>query len=147
MATLEQVSGLVRDADYLAVVAVARGDGTVHASVVKAGVLPDPADGQPSVGMVVTGQARKLAFLRAAAQATVVFQDGFRWASVEGTVRLHGPDDPDTGGSRRPLAQVIRDIYAAAGGTHDDWAEFDRVMAEDRRSAVFVRPTRIQGVG
>jgi hypothetical protein len=35
----------------------------------------------------------------------------------------------------------------AAGGTHEDWAEFDRVMAEDRRTAVFIKPERITGNG
>jgi hypothetical protein len=37
---------------------------------------------------------------------------------------------------------VLRDIYAAAGGSHPDLAEYDRVMAAERRTAVFVRPRR-----
>ena len=31
----------------------------------------------------------------------------------------------------------------AAGGTHEDWVEFDRVMAEERRAAVLVGLDRI----
>ena len=31
----------------------------------------------------------------------------------------------------------------AAGGEHDDWAEYDRVMAEQRRTVVLIAPTRI----
>jgi hypothetical protein len=35
---------------------------------------------------------------------------------------------------------LLRDIYAAAGGQHDDLAEYDRVMASERRTAVLVTP-------
>lgn len=31
---------------------------------------------------------------------------------------------------------------SAAGGTHEDFDEYDRVMAAERRAAVLVRPTR-----
>ena len=35
----------------------------------------------------------------------------------------------------------------AAGGTHDDWDEFDRTMREQRRTAVLVTATRVYGNG
>jgi hypothetical protein len=38
-------------------------------------------------------------------------------------------------------------VFTAAGGTHDDWAEYDRAMAAERRTAVFVEPARISGNG
>jgi hypothetical protein len=38
---------------------------------------------------------------------------------------------------------LLRDVFTAAGGKHDDWAEYDRVMAEERRTVVFVSPVRI----
>ena len=31
---------------------------------------------------------------------------------------------------------------SAAGGTHEDWDEFDRVMAAEGRAVVLVTPTR-----
>jgi hypothetical protein len=31
----------------------------------------------------------------------------------------------------------------AAGGSHHDWDSYDRTMAEQRRTAVLVRPSRI----
>jgi hypothetical protein len=34
-------------------------------------------------------------------------------------------------------------VFVAAGGEHEDWAEYDRVMAEQRRAAVLVDPARI----
>jgi len=36
-------------------------------------------------------------------------------------------------------------VFVAAGGTHDDWDEYDRVMAAERRTAVFVHADRISG--
>ena len=33
--------------------------------------------------------------------------------------------------------------FVAAGGDHDDWDEYDRVMREQGRTAVLVRPTRV----
>jgi hypothetical protein len=38
---------------------------------------------------------------------------------------------------------LIRDIFRAAGGTHDDWATFDRAMVEERRAAVLIHPQRV----
>ncbi|HET6709043.1 MAG TPA: pyridoxamine 5'-phosphate oxidase, partial [Amycolatopsis sp.] len=67
------------------------------------------------------------------------------WLSVTGAVHLVGPDDPDPGFDPAGLPQLLRDVFIAATGTHDDWAEYDRVMAEERRVAVFVRADRIIG--
>jgi hypothetical protein len=143
MADLELVKELSKADDFLAVIATARPDGTVHASLVKAGVVDDPVDGSPAVGTVIVGQARKLAYLRGSGRATVVFKHGWRWVAVEGPVRLVGPDDPPPETLERSIAALVREIYRAAGGTHDDWEEFDRVMAEDRRTAAYVAAARV----
>ena len=65
---------------------------------------------------------------------------------VEGTAELIGPDDahPDVDAER--LRLLLREVFQAAGGTHDDWAEYDRVMREQGRTAVFLTPTRVYGV-
>jgi hypothetical protein len=34
-------------------------------------------------------------------------------------------------------------VFRAAGGSHDDWDEFDRVMAAERRVAVLIEPARV----
>ena len=138
MADLDLVKELALADDYLAVLCTTRRDSTVHARLVKAGILDDPEDGELSVGIVVAGSAIKLEHLRRSKTATVVFKDGWQWAAVTGPARLEGPDDPMPTGSRR-VADVVRDVYRSAGGTHDDWEAFDRVMAEDRRCAVFVK--------
>ena len=143
-AELDLVRRLVAADQGLAVVATTRPDGTVHASLVNAGVLDDPVSGRPCVGLVVRGDTRKLAHLRRAGRAAVVFRSGWEWVSVEGPVRIIGPDDHADGVA---LPKLLRDIFTAAGGTHDDWDAYDRVMAEERRTAVLVDPVRITSNG
>jgi hypothetical protein len=141
MADLEHVARLAAADHHLAVFTVGRLDGTVHASVVSAGVIDDPVDGSPGVAAVVAGGARKLDLLRARGRATLVFKDGWLWAAVSGPVRLIGPDDGQDLGLDVP--ETIRSVFRAAGGNHEDWGEFDRVMAAERRCAVFVRAEAI----
>ncbi|HEX4221821.1 MAG TPA: pyridoxamine 5'-phosphate oxidase family protein [Pseudonocardiaceae bacterium] len=129
----------------LVVLATTRKDNSVHASVVNAGVLDDPVSGVPSVGMVIRGDARKLEHLRRNGRATVVFRAGWEWVSVEGAVRVIGQDDPAEGFAAEGLPQLLRDIFIAAGGTHDDFDTYDRVMAEEHRVAVFIAATKILG--
>jgi len=122
----------------LAVVAVVRDDDTVHASVVNAGVLETArVAGGPFVAFVARGSARKLAYLRRRGRGAIVFRSGWEWVSVEGPAAIVGPDEV------ADLPALLREVFAAAGGTHDDWATFDRVMAEERRVAVLVTPARI----
>ena len=75
-------------------------------------------------------------------RTTVVVRAGWRWAAAEGPVEIAGPDDPLPGLSGDGLRTLLRDVFTAAGGTHDDWATYDRVMAEERRAAVLVLPDR-----
>ena len=44
------------------------------------------------------------------------------------------------------MPALLREVFIAAGGTHDDWIEYDATMARERRAAVLVTPTRIYGV-
>lgn len=127
----------------LAVVATTRRDGSVHASVVNAGVLDDPVTDVPAVGFVAGGSSVKLGLLRRTGRATVVFRAGWEWVAVEGAVRLLGPDDLPEGFAAERIGPLLRDVFTAAGGTHENWAEFDRVMAAERRAAVLVDPARI----
>jgi hypothetical protein len=141
MPDLADVERLGEADHHLAVVATARKHGSVQASVVSAGVIDDPVDGSPGVGLVAQGGSLKLRLLRRSGQATVVFKVGGQWIAVAGPVRLIGPDDGAELGLDVPA--VVRSVYRAAGGDHEDWDEFDRVMAQDRRCAVFVRADRI----
>jgi PPOX class probable F420-dependent enzyme len=145
MADLDLVRSLVAQENGLAVVATTRADGSVQASVANGGVLPHPLDGTAVVGVVAMGGSAKVRNLRKRPRASVVFRASWNWAAVEGPVELAGPDDPLEGIEGERLRVLLRDIFIAAGGTHDDFDEYDRVMATDRRVAVLVRPERISG--
>ncbi len=143
MASLADLTGLLKAERGLAVVATTRADGSVQASVVNVGVLAHPLRGEPVVGLVARGDAVKLRHLRRDPRVTVVARSGWQWVAVEGRVALAGPDDPLPGFGSEAVPQLLRDIFRAAGGDHDDWPTYDRVMAEERRVAVLVSPTRV----
>jgi len=142
MTTLSDAEAIGSRDKFLAVISTARADGTIQSSLVNAGVLADPDNGQQVVGFVTYGPA-KLANLRARPQVTVTFRAGWEWAAVEGRARIIGPDDPAPGVDSERLRLLRREVFASAGGTHEDWAEYDRVMAAERRAVVLVTPTRI----
>jgi PPOX class probable F420-dependent enzyme len=143
VATLEYVRDLVGRDHGLAVVVTQRADGSPQASIANAGVLAHPVRGDAAVGLVVRGDTRKHANLRRRPRATVVFRAGWEWVAVEGPADLAGPDDPLDGFEAGRVPQLLRDVFSAAGGTHDDWDEYDRVMAAERRVAVLVQPERL----
>lgn len=142
MTTLSDAETIGSRDKFLAVISTARADGTIQSSLVNAGVLADPDNGRQVVGFVTYGPA-KLANLRARPQVTVTFRAGWEWAAVEGRARIIGPDDPATGVDAERMRLLRREVFTAAGGTHDDWNEYDRVMAAEKRAVVLVTPTRI----
>ena len=139
-ADLDLVRRLVAADHGLAVIATTRADGSVQSSVVNAGVLDHPVTGEPVVGLVVRGGTQKHKHIRKRPHTTVVFRIGWEWVAVEGPVTMIGPDDPQPGVD---LPTLLRAIFSAAGGTHEDWDEFDRVMAAERRVALFIEPARV----
>jgi PPOX class probable F420-dependent enzyme len=145
MTDLAGFAALVPGDHGLVVVSTARADGTIQSSVVNAGVLDHPVAAEPVVAFVAAGSARRLANLRARPRATVVIRAGWQWAGVEGPTELIGPDDPYDGFDAERIRVLLRDIFQAAGGSHDDWDEYDRVMADERRVAVLVMPERVYG--
>lgn len=135
------------DAEHgLVVVSTTRPDTTIQSSVVNAGVLPHPVSAAEVVGLVARGESVKLRNLRRTPRATVAIRVGWEWQGAEGRAELCGPDDPLEGVDAEGLRQLLRDVFAAAGGTHDDWDEYDRVMAAERRTAVLIHPERVYGV-
>jgi PPOX class probable F420-dependent enzyme len=126
-----------------AVLATTRKDGSVQASVVNAGLAEHPLSGETMIALVIRGDAVKLRIMRRTGRATIVFRQGPRWVAVEGRVSLIGPDDPADGFDQAKLPQLLRDVFTAIGGTHDDWETYDRVMAEQRRAAVYIALERV----
>jgi PPOX class probable F420-dependent enzyme len=142
MTTLTDVVEIAGREQYLAVVSTRRADLTIQASLVNAGVMAHPVTGDQVVAFVTYGRA-KLRNLRARPQVAVTVHSGWQWATVEGEAELIGPDDPSTNFDADGLRQLLRDVFTAAGGTHDDWDAYDRTMLEQRRTAVFVVPSRV----
>ena len=66
---------------------------------------------------------------------------------VVGAAKLHralgGPGDPVPGVDAEGLRLLLRAVFTAAGGTHDDWDTYDAVMANERRTAVLMTPERV----
>ena len=147
MTTLDDAVALASDERGLVVISTVRADGSVQASLVNAGVVRHPVSNDAVLGFVTYGRV-KLANLRARPQLAATFRNGWMWATVEGTAELAGPDDPAPWlADADQLRLLLREVFTAAGGTHDDWDEYDRVMAEQRRTVVLVEPTRVYSNG
>lgn len=143
MADIEDFRRLIGSDHGLVTVSALRPSGTISSSVVNAGVLAHPVTGETVVGMVARGGTRKLAYWRERPYANVVIRAGWQWAAAEGPVDLIGPDDPEPGIDADRLRLLLREIFTAAGGTHDDFGTYDNVMRAERRTAVFVHPDRV----
>ena len=147
MTTLKDAVALAAAESGLAVISTVRADGTVQASLVNVGLLPHPAGGQAVLGFTTYGKV-KLANLRARPQLAVTFRNGWQWATVEGRSELAGPDDAQPWlADGDQLRLLLREVFTAAGGTHDNWDEYDRVMAKERRAVVLIEPSRVYSNG
>jgi hypothetical protein len=96
-----------------------------------------------AVGFVARGGGRKRVNMRVRPRVTVVFRSGWDWVAVEGNAELAGPDDALEGFEGADVMRLRRKVYAAAvGGSADDWAALDEMMAAERHTAVLIRPRR-----
>ena len=123
--------------EHPAVVTTIGKSGGAQSTIVRAGVY------EGKMALVVRGDTVKLRNLGRDAHCTVltVQPDWRKSVTVEGTAELHGPDNTDA----EALRLLLRAAFAAAGGSHDDWDEYDRVMKEQARVVVLVTPERVYG--
>ncbi len=143
MASIDDVRALAELDHGLAALSTVRRDGTVHTIVVNAGVIDHPLTGDPVAAFVAQAKTLKLQHLRANPAATLSWRAKWAWATAEGTVELIGPDDPHDGSPAEAIPALLRTIFTAAGGgEHQDWADYDRAMAAERRVAVLLTPRR-----
>jgi PPOX class probable F420-dependent enzyme len=143
MTDLADFAALVSRDHGLCVVSTLRADDTIQSSLVNAGVLGHPVTGAPVIGFTTRRGSAKLAHLRTRPRATLVVRAGWEWAAAEGPAVLAGPDDPLPGVDAEGLRVLLRDVFIAAGGTHEDWDTYDRVMAQEGRAAVMIAPKRV----
>lgn len=144
---VEQLRELGAAASGLIVFDTITADGRPHPTVVNAGVMPHPATGVPVVALVVLGGSYKIRHLERDPRATATFRDGARWVAVHGRATLIGPDHAHPAVSPEQVPGLLREIYrVAGGGEHPDWAEYDKVMAEERRTAVLLEIGKTYGM-
>ena len=147
MTTIDAVAAMLAEETGLAVVSTAHVDGRVLSSVTNCGVVEHPVTRERQVAFVSMGTATRLRHIRRGAPATIAVRRGWKWLSVTGQAEIVAASDRPTGMSADSYRLLLREIFHAAGGTHDNLAEYDRVMTEEGRVAVFVRPSRILGNG
>jgi PPOX class probable F420-dependent enzyme len=145
MPDIDDVHDFLSDEHGLAVVSTTQADGRVLSSVVNCGVIDHPLTGERTLGLVSRGDAARLGHVRRGSEVTIVARRGWRWVGVTGPAELIGPDDGSDGVDRERLRLMLREVFRAAGGDHDDYDEYDRVMTEERRTCMFVSPDRILG--
>jgi PPOX class probable F420-dependent enzyme len=145
MPDLDDVRSFLADETGLATISTTQADGRVLSSIANCGVIDHPVTGEPCVALISMGKAARLAHVRRGSQVTVAIRRGWAWISVTGAADLIGPADPADGVDEEGLRLVLREVFAAAGGTHDDLDEYDRAMADGGRTAVLVSPERILG--
>ena len=143
MAELADFARVAAGDHGLCVASTLRADDTIHSSLVNAGMLSHPTLGHDVAAFVAIGGSRKLTHLRARPHAALTARTGWEWVTVDGAVELIGPDDPHPEIDAEGLRVFLRAIFTAAGGAHDDWPTYDRVMAEERRTAVLITPGRV----
>jgi len=137
-AGLERLVELAARDRHLAVLITLDDDGSPQVSVVNCGVVDDPSGDGRRVALVARRGA-KTRNLRRNPQATLAVRSGWEWIAVSGHSAVISRDD---GLSIPRFEQLLRDVFHAAGGHHDDLATYDQVMAVERRCAVLIRPER-----
>jgi hypothetical protein len=145
MPDLDDVRRFLADETGLATISTTQADGRVLSSIANCGVIDHPVTGEPCVALISMGQAARLKHVRRGSAVTIAIRRGWAWVSVTGAADLIGPADLPDGIDPDALRLLLRKVFAAAGGTHDNLDEYDRVMAEGGRTAVLVAPDRIYG--
>jgi PPOX class probable F420-dependent enzyme len=135
----EQVRPFLEN-NHRGVVTTFQRNGAVQASIVVCG----PYQGHLAF-VSVRGRSAKVRNLRRDPRCTVVATaaDWRSYVVVEGEARLLDAGNTPGEDLRRRLREVYR---ACGGGEHPDWAEYDRVMAQQQAVIVLVQPRRIYGL-
>jgi PPOX class probable F420-dependent enzyme len=119
-------------------------------ATIKSDGLPQLSPVQPSydraagvIRVSTTDRTAKVANLRRDPRAAleVTSEDGWKWATAEGSVTLIGPGtDP-----RGPEVEALVEYYRAAAGEHPDWDEYRSVMVSDRRVLITLAVEHVYG--
>ena len=122
----------------LGVLTTFRRDGAAQMSIITCGPYRE------GVAFTTTEERAKLHNLRRNPQCTLLVarEDWSAYIALQGAARVFSAGNTDGEELRLMLREVFR---TAAGMEHPDWAEYDRAMGEQRRSAIIVIPAHIYG--
>ena len=145
MSDIEIFSNYLLEETGLATVSTTQADGRVLSTVVNCGIIEHPLTGDTCVAFVSGGNAARLKHVDRGSQVTVSVRRGWSWSSATGTADLIRPESLPEGINAEEMRLLLREVFHAAGGVHDDLEEYDRAMAEEKRVVVCVIPDRILG--
>ena len=124
-----------------ATLATIRRSGLPQLSVVTFAWYPDE-NGRALVRISTTDGRAKVANLRRDPRASLLAQQGWAYAAVEGSVEL----SPVSADGRDDTVEELVQLYRDANGEHPDWDDYRRAMVEDRRLVVRLVVDRAYGI-
>ena len=145
MSDIEIFSNYLSEETGLATVSTTQADGRILSTVVNCGMIEHPLTGDTCVAFVSGGNAARLKHVDRGSQVTVSVRRGWSWSSATGPADLIRPESLPEGINAEEMRLLLREVFHAAGGVHDDLEEYDRAMAEEKRVVVCVIPDRILG--
>lgn len=145
MSDIEIFSNYLLEETGLVTVSTTQVDGRVLSSVVNCGMIEHPLTGDTCVAFVSGSKAARLKHIDRGSQVTITARRGWAWSSVTGPADLIRPEQVPESIDKEQMRLLLREVFHAAGGVHDDLEEYDRAMAQEGRVVVCVTPERVLG--
>ena len=132
---LEELDGILAE-NNIAIATTFRRDGRPQQSLVTVGKY----DGGLAF-TTTTSRAKARNLARDTRFALMLVRPGWRgYAVLDGDAEVRSADNTDAEQLRAELREVYR---SAAGKEHPNWDEYDRVMRDEGRAVVLLRPGRL----
>ena len=145
MSDIEIFSNYLSEETGLVTVSTTQVDGKVLSSVVNCGMIEHPLTGATCVAFVSGSKAARLKHIDRGSQVTITARRGWAWSSVTGPADLIRPEQVPESIDKEQMRLLLREVFHAAGGVHDDLEEYDRAMVQEGRVVVCVTPERVLG--
>ena len=145
MSDIEIFSNYLSEETGLVTVSTTQVDGKVLSSVVNCGMIEHPLTGATCVAFVSGSRAARLKHIDRGSQVTITARRGWAWSSVTGPADLIRPEQVPETIDKEQMRLLLREVFHAAGGVHDDLEEYDRTMLQEGRVVVCVTPERVLG--
>ena len=145
MSDIEIFSNYLSEETGLVTVSTTQVDGRVLSSVVNCGMIEHPLTGDTCVAFVSGSKAARLKHIDRGSQVTITARRGWAWSSVTGPADLIRPEQVPESIDKEQMRLLLREVFHAAGGVHDDLEEYDRAMVQEGRVVVCVTPERVLG--